>query len=61
MSDEKAPGTATPPPTLGEGCTSRYDIDALSEEDGTEFPGAAELWRELLDEGGRPEAPPKKP
>lgn len=59
MSDEKAPGTATPPPTLGEGCTSRYDVDALSEEDGTEFPGAADLWRELQDEGeGKP---PKKP
>ncbi len=59
MSDEKAPGTATPPPTLGEGCTSRYDVDALSEEDGTEFPGAADLWRELHEEGeGKP---PKNP
>ncbi|WP_275628660.1 hypothetical protein [Pseudomonas sp. 273] len=61
MADEKAPGTATPPPTLGEGCTSRYDLDALSEEDGTEFPGAAELWRELQDDRPCPEAPPKKP
>lgn len=59
MADDKAPGTATPPPTLGEGCTSRYDIDSLNEEDGTEFPGAAELWRELHDEGA--DAPPKKP
>ena len=59
MSDEKAPGTATPPPTLGEGCTSRYDVDALNEEDGTEFPGAADLWRELHEEGD--DAPPKKP
>ncbi len=41
------PGTATAPPTLGEGCTSRYDPEALSEEDGTEFPGAAQLWSEL--------------
>jgi hypothetical protein len=32
---------------LGEGCTSRYDPEALSEEDGTEFPGAAQLWSEL--------------
>ncbi|MDF3865170.1 hypothetical protein P3W53_11880 [Pseudomonas denitrificans (nom. rej.)] len=47
MSDPKNPGTATPPPTLGEGCTSRYDPDALSDEDGTEFPGAAELWDSL--------------
>lgn len=29
------------------GCTSRYDIDALGDEDGTEFPGAAELWRRI--------------
>ncbi|SDI34178.1 hypothetical protein SAMN05216189_100488 [Pseudomonas delhiensis] len=61
MADEKAPGTATPPPTLGEGCTSRYDLDALSEEDGTEFPGAAELWRELQDADAPAGAPPKKP
>ena len=40
-------GTATPPPTLGEGCLQRYDPDALSEADGTEFPDAAELWRRL--------------
>ncbi|MBO3274962.1 hypothetical protein [Pseudomonas schmalbachii] len=47
MSDPKSPGTATPPPILGEGCTARYDIDALGEEDGTEFPGAAELWQRV--------------
>ncbi len=40
-------GHRQPPPTLGEGCTSRYDIDALGDEDGTEFPGAAELWRRI--------------
>jgi hypothetical protein len=40
-------GTATPPPTLGEGCLQRYDPDALSETDGTEFPDAAELWQRL--------------
>ncbi|WP_374561817.1 hypothetical protein [Pseudomonas sp.] len=44
---DKAPGTATPPPTLGEGCVRRYDPEALSEHDGTEFPGAAELWQKL--------------
>ncbi|MFF5865014.1 hypothetical protein [Pseudomonas sp. NPDC012596] len=35
------------PPTLGEGCLARYDPEALSEEDGTDFPDAAELWRQL--------------
>lgn len=49
MPHSRKPGTAHPPPTLGEGCTSRYDPDALSEEDGTEFPGAAELWSQLQD------------
>ncbi|HCC4894461.1 hypothetical protein [Pseudomonas aeruginosa] len=47
MSDPRSAGTASPPPTLGEGCTSRYDIDALGDEDGTEFPGVAELWRRI--------------
>lgn len=46
----KKPGTATPPPTLGEGCVRRYDPDALTEEDGTEFPEAAELWQRLREE-----------
>lgn len=50
---DKAPGTATPPPTLGEGCVRRYDPEALSESDGTEFPGAAELWQKM-----RPALPP---
>jgi hypothetical protein len=35
------------PPTLGEGCLSRYDVDALTPEDGAEFEGAAELWQQL--------------
>ena len=30
---DRAPGTATPPPTLGEGCVRRYDPEALSEHD----------------------------
>jgi hypothetical protein len=29
---------------------SRYDPDDLSPEDGTEFPGAAELWEQLQDD-----------
>lgn len=40
-------GTATPPPTVGEGCVRRYDPQALSDEDGTEFEGAEALWRRL--------------
>ncbi|MDF0731068.1 hypothetical protein P0Y43_10065 [Pseudomonas entomophila] len=39
--------TASPPPTLGEGCLARYDPDALADDDGTDFAGAAELWQQL--------------
>ncbi|MFB4393303.1 hypothetical protein RAC97_12530 [Pseudomonas sp. LS_2] len=39
--------TASAPPTLGEGCLARYDLEALSDEDGTEFEGAADLWQQL--------------
>ena len=45
MSDPFDRGAAHPPPTLGEGCLSRYDVEALSSEDGTDFPGPAELWQ----------------
>lgn len=44
MSDPLEKATSKAPPTLGEGCLSRYDPDALSDDDGTDFPGAAELW-----------------
>ena len=47
MASARNKPTATPPPTLGEGCLARYDPEALDEEDGTEFPGAADLWRQL--------------
>lgn len=45
MSDPFDKATSTAPPTLGEGCLSRYDPDALSAEDGADFSAAAELWR----------------
>lgn len=48
MSDPLDKATAHPPPTLGEGCLSRYDPQALDSEDGTDFPGAAELWQAQL-------------
>ncbi|AYC34105.1 hypothetical protein D3880_17830 [Pseudomonas cavernae] len=47
MSDPFDRATASPPPTLGEGCVRRYDPEALGDEHGTEFPGAAQLWEEL--------------
>ncbi|MFD2642257.1 hypothetical protein [Pseudomonas japonica] len=51
MSDPFDKATAHPPPTLGEGCLSRYDPSALGSEDGTDFPGAAELWKTLAASG----------
>lgn len=47
MADDKpdAPGTATPPLVIGQGCVQRFDPEALSEEDGTEFEGAEALWQ----------------
>ncbi|MDR7023240.1 hypothetical protein [Pseudomonas peli] len=47
MTDPLARGTSIAPPVLGEGCTQRYDPEALSPEDGSEFADAAELWRQL--------------
>ena len=52
MSDPLDKATAKVPPTLGEGCVRRYDPDALSDEDGTEFAEAAELWRQLQEQQG---------
>ncbi len=50
MADPRDRATSSPPPTLGEGCVRRYDPEELSEENGTEFPGAAELWRKVQEE-----------
>lgn len=47
MSDPLDKATSTAPPTVGEGCLSRYDPDALSPDDGTDFEGAAELWHDV--------------
>jgi hypothetical protein len=47
MTDPLDKATSKAPATLGEGCLSRYDPDALDDEDGTEFPGAAQLWEQM--------------
>ena len=47
MADPLDKATSKAPPTLGEGCLSRYDPEALDSEDGTDFPGAAQLWEQL--------------
>ncbi|MBB6285501.1 hypothetical protein FBY10_113158 [Pseudomonas sp. SJZ103] len=47
MRDPLDKATSKAPATLGEGCLSRYDPDALDAEDGTDFPGAAQLWEQL--------------
>jgi hypothetical protein len=50
MSNPFDKATSKAPPTIGEGCLGRYDIDTLSPEDGTDFEGAAQLWKELTSE-----------
>ena len=61
MNDPLDKATSKAPATLGEGCLSRYDPDDLSGDDGTDFPGAAELLQQLQ-EAAKPDAPePKKP
>lgn len=50
MADPLDKATSRAPATLGEGCLSRYDLDDMNPEDGTEFPGAAELWEQLQQE-----------
>lgn len=52
--------TSSAPPTVGEGCLSRYDPEGLSPEDGAEFDGAAELWRELQESSPPEEVDPKE-
>ncbi|POP75050.1 hypothetical protein [Pseudomonas syringae] len=47
MTDPLDKATSTAPATLGEGCLSRYDPAELTAENGTDFGGAAALWREL--------------
>lgn len=51
MNDPLDKATSKAPATLGEGCLSRYDPEELSPEDGTEFPDAAELWKQTHPEG----------
>jgi hypothetical protein len=48
MSNPFDKATSKAPPTVGEGCVSRYDIEAMTPEDGTEFEGAEQLWKQLM-------------
>ncbi|MBC3374054.1 hypothetical protein HU762_08855 [Pseudomonas sp. SWRI92] len=59
MTDPLDKATAKAPPTMGEGCLSRYDPEALGPEDGTEFPDAAQLW-ETLQKQSPPDDPERK-
>jgi hypothetical protein len=61
MSDPLARGAAHAPQMIGEGCTRRYDPDALTEEDGAEFAEAAALWQQLQQSPGLPVPRPATP
>lgn len=61
MGDPRDRGGASLPPTLGEGCVRRFDPQALNPQSGTDFPGAAELWRQLQQAPDKtPETPQEK-
>lgn len=66
MRDPLEKAVAKAPPTIGGGCTQRFDPDSLNPEDGTDFPGAEELWQQIQMTEGRPRTPnmdgsPSKP
>lgn len=54
MSDPLARGAAHAPQMIGEGCTRRYDPEALSDDDGAEFAEAAALWQQLQQDAPLP-------
>ncbi|WP_426206278.1 hypothetical protein [Pseudomonas sp. TWP3-1] len=57
MTDPLDKATSKAPATLGEGCLSRYDPQDMTPDDGTEFPGAAELWQQLNEDPPKPDEP----
>nr|WP_232289393.1 hypothetical protein [Pseudomonas synxantha] len=59
MTDPLDKATSRAPATVGEGCLSRYDPQALGAEDGTEFPDAARLWEQLQAQDEPPVGPVK--
>ncbi len=65
MADPLSCGTAKPLPELGEGCVRRFDPHALTQEHGTHFEHARELWLALQEASadGSPDNPatPSKP
>ncbi|MBI6853043.1 hypothetical protein AAIM60_24260 [Pseudomonas lijiangensis] len=56
MTDPLDKATSTAPPTLGEGCLSRYDPDELTPENGADFRDAARLWRQLQEQSPEPDS-----
>lgn len=59
MTDPLDKATSRAPATVGEGCLSRYDPEALDAEDGTDFPEAARLWEQMQEQGEPPADPGK--
>ncbi|MGE4408455.1 hypothetical protein [Pseudomonas sp.] len=53
MGDPRERAASKPLPVIGDGCTRRYDPDALTAEHGTAFADAAALWARLQGERER--------
>ena len=50
-------GAAAPVPTRGEGCTRRFDPDAVSDQHGADFAAAPSLWRAQQEQAEAAAAP----
>lgn len=61
MHDPLVRATSRAPATLGEGCTSRYDPEALTAENGAAFAEAAALWQRLQQSDELPVLTPAVP
>jgi hypothetical protein len=61
MTDPLDRATSHAPPLLGEGCTARYDPQALTDDNGTDFPHAEALWKALQEERHAPLMPDEAP
>lgn len=61
MADPRERGAAPPLPTLGEGCTRRFDPQRMTDLHGADFSAAAELWGQLHDSAQLPPEPAAEP
>jgi hypothetical protein len=57
MSDPRNRGAAAHVPTKGEGCTRRFDPDAMSDAHGADFGDAPRLWHAFQEQAASTSKP----